>query len=248
MRPLDRSDFRAGAESRLIVIHDQPQECPYLAGVTARMPLRLPIGEISGEVLDSLLALGYRRTGDFLYRTQCPLCQACEPTRVLTHQFVWSRSLLRVLRRGDADLEMSIGPPRCDSQRIELFNRHRHLRGLARDDEPIDERSYRSFLVDSCCKSLELTFSYHQRLVAVAVVDVGQDSLSAVYTHFDPQLHRYSLGTYAVLKQIEYATATNRTYVYLGMYVAANPHLNYKSRFQPQQRLVLGKWQAETRG
>ncbi len=242
MRPLDRSDIRAGAESRLIVIHDQPQDCPYLAGVTARMPLRLPIGEIDGAALDSLLALGYRRTGDFLYRTECALCQACEPTRVPVSQFVWTRSMLRVLRRGDARLVMSIGPPRCDAQRMELFNRHRQLRGLSRDDEPVDEASYRAFLVDSCCESIELTFTRDEQIVAVAVVDVGRDSLSAVYTHFDPQLHRYSLGTYAVLKQIEYAAATQRTFVYLGMYVAANPHLNYKSRYQPQQRLIRGRW------
>ena len=215
-----------------------------MAGVTARMPLRLPIGEINGAALDSLLALGYRRTGDFLYRTQCPLCQACEPTRVLAQQFVWSRSLLRVLRRGDADLVMSVGPPRCDDPRIELFNRHRQLRGLACNDEPVDVRSYRAFLVDSCCESIELTFTHQDRIVAVAVVDVGRDSLSAVYTHFEPDLHRYSLGTYAVLKQIEYAVATQRTYVYLGMYVAASPHLNYKARYQPQQRLVHGRWEA----
>src|SRR5690606_17925343 len=151
-------------------------------------------------------------------------------------------SLLRVLRRGDANLMMSIGPPRCDPQRIELFNRHRQLRGLARDDEPVDEASYRAFLVDSCCESVELTFTLNERIVAVSVVDVGRDSLSAVYTHFDPQLPRYSLGTYAVLKQIQYAAATQRTFVYLGMYVAANPHLNYKSRYQPQQRLIHGKW------
>ncbi len=247
MRPLDRSDTRSSAESRLIVIHDQLQDCPYLPKAIARMPLRLPIGELDGAALDSLLALGYRRTGDFLYRTQCPMCQACEPTRLVVQQFDWSRSFRRVLRRGDADLAMSIGPPQCDAERIELFNRHRHVRGLACDDEPVDERSYRAFLVESCCESIELTFIYQGQLVAVAVVDVGQDSLSAVYTHFDPQLHRYSLGTYAVLKQIEYAAATGRTYVYLGMYVAANSHLNYKSRFQPQQRLVQGKWRAETR-
>ncbi len=243
MRPLDRSGVRAGAESRLIVIHDQPQECPYLAGLTARMPLRLPIGELDGPALDSLLALGYRRTGDFLYRTECAGCQACEPIRVLVGQFVWSRSLLRVLRRGDAALAMSVGPAQCDSQRIELFNRHRQTRSLALGDEPVDDAAYGSFLVDSCCKSIEMTFTLDRRLVAVAIVDVGHDSLSAVYTHFDPDFRRYSLGTYAVLKQIQYAASSGRTFVYLGMYVAANSHLNYKARYLPQQRFIQGRWE-----
>lgn len=244
MRPRDPSGLRAGAESQLIVVHDQPQPCPYLPEQTARMPLRMPVGALDAAALDSLLALGYRRTGEFLYRTECASCQACEPARVLASEFRWTGSLLRVLRRGDAALAMQLGPPQGDAQRVELFNRHRCGRGLAQDDEAVDAAAYRSFLVDSCCESLELSLRLAGRLVAVAIVDVGRDSLSAVYTHFDPQLPRLSLGTYAVLKQIQYAVRTGRSYVYLGMYVARNSHLNYKARFQPQQRLVQGRWQS----
>jgi leucyl-tRNA---protein transferase len=242
MRPLNRRVIRPGAEARLIVVHDQPQECPYLQGITARMPLRLPIGRLDPPAMDALFALGYRRTGDFLYRTECAPCHACEPTRVIVDRFQWTRSLTRVLRRGDALLTMSVGPPQCDSQRIDLFNRHRQERGLARDEEQVDEAGYRAFLVESCCDSLEMAFWLDGQLAAVAIVDAGQDSLSAVYTHFDPELPRLSLGTYAVLKQIQYAAETGRSYVYLGMYVAANRHLNYKARYRPQQRYTEGSW------
>lgn len=229
-------------ESKLILVHDQNQECPYIDGLTARMPLRLPIGKLDGRGLDALLDRGYRRTGDFVYRTECPACQACEPTRIRVDHFVWSRSLLRVLRRGDAELRIELGPARCDSTRVELFNRHRGLRDLDRGDGPIDALGYRAFLVDSCCPSRELAIYHSQRLISVSVIDVGDRSLSAVYTHFDPDFERYSLGTYAVLKQIEYAVKTERPYVYLGMYVAQNRHLNYKARFVPQQRLIAGVW------
>ena len=76
----------------------------------------------------------------------------------------------------------------------------------------------------------------------VAIVDVGRESTSAVYTHFDPAAARYRLGTYAILKQIEWARDSGRRFVYLGMYVASNRHLNYKARFMPQQRLCHGRW------
>ena len=79
-------------------------------------------------------------------------------------------------------------------------------------------------------------------MIAVSIVDVGAESTSAVYTHFAPDAGRYSLGTYAILKQIEWAKQTSRTYVYLGMYVAENRHLNYKARFLPQQRLIDDEW------
>ncbi|HBJ33240.1 MAG TPA: arginyltransferase, partial [Planctomycetaceae bacterium] len=63
-----------------------------------------------------------------------------------------------------------------------------------------------------------------------------------VYTHFDPDYSKYSLGTYAILRQIAWAQQTRRQYVYLGMYVQENSHLNYKSRFIVQQRLIRGEW------
>jgi arginyl-tRNA--protein-N-Asp/Glu arginylyltransferase len=246
MQPLESGSpadaILSAVESKLIMVHDQLQECPYLDGLTARMPLRLPIGKLDGAGIDALLERGYRRTGDFVYRTECDGCQACEPSRIRVDQFVWSRSLLRVLRRGDAELRIELGPTRCDPARVELFNRHRSQRDLDRGDGPIDAMGYRAFLVDSCCPSLELAIYRSQRLISVTVIDVGERSLSAVYTHFDPDFSRYSLGTYAVLKQIEYAVKTERPYVYLGMYVAQNRHLNYKARFVPQQRLIAGVW------
>ena len=77
---------------------------------------------------------------------------------------------------------------------------------------------------------------------AISIVDIGRTSTSAVYTHFDPRASRYSLGTYAILRQIEWARENGRQYVYLGMFVADNQHLNYKARFLPQQRLIEGRW------
>lgn len=234
--------FGSGVERRLIVIQDQAQACPYVSDTVARMPLRLPIGKLTADMMESLLAMGYRRSGDFVYRTQCPTCKACEPTRVVVDQFQWTTSMRRVLKRGDAALTMRVGPMQSDRSRVDLFNLHRLGRNLAREEEPVDEEGYRSFLVESCCDTVELSFWLDDRLVAVAIVDQTTHSLSAVYTYFDPTLSRFSLGTYAILKQFERVSQWGMTYLYLGMYVATNIHLNYKSRFMPQQRLIDGQW------
>lgn len=231
-----------GAECRLIVVQDQPQACPYLEGVTARMPLRLPVGSVTPEITDQLLALGYRRSGDFVYRPQCPGCDECKATRIDVSQFRLTASMRRVLRRGDRDLDCRWGAAQVDHARVEIFNQHRAQRGLGQGCSPIDAEAYRAFLSDTCCDTIELAISLFDQLIAVSIVDVGKTSTSAVYTHFDPSAGRYSLGTYAILKQIEWARSTGRRFVYLGMYVAANRHLNYKARFLPQQRLCDGQW------
>ncbi len=228
-------------ECRLVVVQDELQNCPYRPNTTARMPLRLPVGSVTPEVTDRLLATGYRRSGDFVYRTQCPSCDECKPTRIDVEEFRFTTSMKRVLRRGDRDLCCEWGPPQVDKVRLALFNLHRAARNLG-EGSSIEADAYRSFLVDSCCETVELSIRLDQQLVGVAIMDVGRTSTSAVYTHFDPAASRYSLGTYAVLKQIQWAIATDRRYVYLGMFVAANQHLNYKARFAPQQRLHDDQW------
>jgi arginine-tRNA-protein transferase len=148
----------------------------------------------------------------------------------------------RVLNRCERELRWHWAQPRVDARRISLFNQHREARGLGQGGSPIDAESYRSFLTDTCCSTMELAVFRDDQLIAVSIVDVGEQSTSAVYTFFDPAEHHYSLGTFAILKQIQWAQRSGRRYVYLGMYVAANRHLNYKARFAPQQRLVDDQW------
>lgn len=206
------------------------------------MPLHWPTQGISDKELDEFMADGYRRSGSFLYRTTCPRCQACEPTRLEVHRFAFTKSLRRVLNRGDQALRMVIQPPTMDPDRLSLLNAHRSQRSLSTSGEPLDADDYRSFLIDTCCDTQEISYWLDSQMVAVAIADFGHDCLSAVYCYFDPQYSRYSLGTYSILKQIQIALETQRRYVYLGMYVAANEHLSYKARFRPQERLIGGQW------
>jgi arginyl-tRNA--protein-N-Asp/Glu arginylyltransferase len=63
-----------------------------------------------------------------------------------------------------------------------------------------------------------------------------------VYTFFDPELKSDSLGTYSILKQVEYCRDHDLQYLYLGYYVAESQHKQYKSRFKPNERLIAGQW------
>jgi arginine-tRNA-protein transferase len=218
-------------------------ECSYLPDKSANLPLILSRKRLSLEAVDAALEAGMRRAGVFLYYTACKSCQACEPSRVDVHRFQWTDSWKRISNRGDRILTWEIAPTTLDDEHLNLFNRHRSERGLGEPDSVYRNEDYESFLVDSCCEQThELRFRKDGQLVAVSVVDFGACSVSAVYTYFDPDHSKLSLGTYSILKQIQFCMATARQYVYLGMFVAANRHLNYKSRFKPQQRWIRGRW------
>lgn len=218
-------------------------DCAYLDNRTANLPLVLCKQVIPTNATDDAFAAGLRRAGVFLYYTACEGCQACEPVRLNVRNFRWSRSWKRILARGDRLLTVETATTRLDKENLRLFNRHRSERELGGDGQDYGYDDYESFLVDSCFEQTqELRFRLDGQLVGVSVIDCGDDSISAVYTYFDPDFSKLSIGTYSILKQIELCVSTNRTYLYLGMYVKENSHLNYKARFTPQQRWIQGSW------
>jgi len=226
-----------------IVVFDSPHPCSYLPDRVARLPYRRPLERLSPEQFDQRLAEGDRRSGIYLYRTQCPRCRACEPIRLDVDSFRPNATQRRMQRRGDSLLTVKIAPPIIDRQRVRLFNLHRDGRGLATDDWPLDEDGYAEFLTETCCETLELSYWHQDRLVAVAIADAGRTSLSAVYCFYDPAFRLLSLGTYSILRHVELCRATQRRYLYLGFYIGESPHMAYKARFGPQQRLLAGTWQ-----
>lgn len=226
---------------REILVYDELSDCPYLEGQVARMPLRRPIG-MSPEQFDQQLAAGDRRMGRYLYRTECPACRACEAIRVPIAEFVPVRTHRRTLRRGDELLQLRIGPPQCDEERVELFNRHKQSRGLQHEEAEIDLPGYYQFLVDSGARTLEFSYWHSRQLVSVAISDRGARSFNAVYCYYEPSFDQIGLGTYNVLKQIEVCRQWRLEHLYLGLYIAASPHMNYKARFLPHERLIDGAW------
>ncbi len=226
----------------LRVVIDDTDQCPYLPEQMARMPLAIATEAITGLRLDELLSRGYRRSGSFFYRTQCPNCSACEALRLNVDTFQASRSQQRVEKRGDARLQLRVSQPEVDEHRVHLFNAHRHSRGLDHSGSNVDASDYSSFLLSSPCETIELSLWLDGRLIAVSITDVAASGLSAVYCFFDPEASKFSPGTYAILKQVQVAQSLGLQWLYLGLYVEANAHLNYKARFRPHQRLIHGRW------
>lgn len=227
---------------RDITIYDEKEECPYLPGRTARLPLQIPSPEVTRQQADLRFAAGQRRTGEFVYSTRCPGCMSCEPIRIVVPDYRLSRTQQRTLDRNSRLLTPYLGPVIADAERVELFNRHRELRSLGRRDSRIDIEEYAWAFQKSCFDTFEISWSLDGKLVLVAICDQGENSLSAVYTCYDPELSRMSLGTWSILKQIEYCRATNRQFLYLGFFIAESGRMRYKARFLPHERLIDGQW------
>ena len=225
------------------LVRDELEPCPYLEGEVARMPLRVPGTRVDRIETDRRLALGQRRAGEFLYDTQCPGCQQCVPIRLPVDEFEFSRNQRRILRRGDRWLRQTSGPLVADQVRVDLFNKHRIERGLNREREEVDLEDFRWGLVRSCLESFELSYWKGAELIANSICDRGDQALSAVYTYYDPDFSSWSLGTYSILKQIEWCQRESIRWLYLGYFVKSCRPMNYKTRFRPHEMYVGGNWQ-----
>ena len=68
---------------------------------------------------------------------------------------------------------------------------------------PGTPQQYASFLKQNLGNCEYLVFALQKKPVAVAVTDIMSDGMAAVYTYFDYELSTRSLGTMAILYQIQ---------------------------------------------
>jgi len=187
------------------------------------------------------LVMGFRRSGGHVYRPHCVACRACIAVRIPAAGFVPNRSQKRCLAR-NADLSLHIAPPVRTEENFALYRRYldtRHAGGGMDDPAP---ENFDAFLACRWSPTEFMELRLDGRLVAVAVTDVAAAGLSAVYTFYDPALAGRSLGTYAILRQVERAARERRGHVYLGFWLDGHPKMAYKRAFRPLEYLDGGHW------
>ena len=218
-----------------------PHRCSYLAEHEATTLFVDPRQRITPDLYTELSVMGFRRSGDHIYRPHCASCNACTAARVAVDDFSPSRSQKRVIN-SNRDLRLKITDSVIDDEAYELYHRYICKKHADGDMYPPDREQYESFLNNSLGCTQYFRLYEGDRLVCVAVSDQMLDGFAAIYTFYDPELEKRSLGTYAVLLQIEHAQQSTLPYVYLGYWIEGCRKMEYKTRFQPLEMLVNGQW------
>ncbi|MBX2855098.1 MAG: arginyltransferase [Rhodobacteraceae bacterium] len=224
-----------------------PRPCPYLKGKRERKLFTNLSGPQAAALHDELAAHGFRRSQNIAYRPACSGCDACVSTRVRVRDFAPSRSQKRILKR-NADLIRRADDAWATQEQYRLFARYldsRHPDGGMTDMDMFD---FAAMVEDTPVRTKLVEYRKVDadepdgRLVAVCITDLVADGLSLVYSFFDPDEDRRSLGQFIILDHIAIAEETGLPFVYLGYWVVGSPKMDYKIKFQPAEALTDRGW------
>ncbi len=196
--------------------------------------------DISEVEFDYLLAHGMRHFGDYFFRPRCKDCYRCIPIRVRVPDFKITRSQRRALKACE-EVSVKIGPPVFSEEKFQLYLEHKKRFQTLVDDVE-DQKNFRMSFYSQSPFGVEFEYYVDGRLMGVALADVTQNAFSAIYTFYSSSAEKISLGTFSVIRQLEFCQERKIKYFYLGYYIAQNQSLMYKASFRPNEVYLDGIW------
>ena len=218
-----------------------PHPCSYLEGNIASTAFADPNLKLTSSVYNHLIQYGFRRSGNHIYRPHCDNCAACVSIRVKTKEFTPGRRFKRVLSN-NKDLAYQITENANTPEHYELYRKYissRHEGGEMDEDDP---NTYKEFICTTWAQTKYLEARLDEKLIAVAVIDQVNNGLSSVYSFFDPEYPKRSLGNYLILKQIELNNSFHNEFLYLGYWIEKCQKMKYKGDYKPHQLFIEGNW------
>ena len=220
-----------------------PEPCSYLDNRKSVSAFANPHMDMDMQTYNELIQHGFRRSGSYIYRPHCPQCQECVSVRVPVKKHQFSRNEQRVIRK-NADLRINAMPDRFRDEHFDLYRRYinqRHNDGSMANPSKSD---YHRFLICDWTDTLFFEYRLNRILVAVAVCDVTDSGLSAVYTFFDPDHASRSIGHFAILSLIHETRIRELEYLYLGYWIKDCDKMSYKRRYKPLEAYLNDQWVA----
>ena len=218
----------------------QQFDCSYLPDKTEQLIFVQSEQPIDGNFYQHLMERGFRRSGNDVYRPHCPSCSACQSIRITALDFVASKSQKR-LKNKNKNLTIKIST-KIQPTYWPLYQRYITSRHSDGSMFPPNKEQLLSFAQCDWMNIQFIELYLQDQLISVAVVDRTPNALSAVYTFFDPDFTKLSLGSYSILLQIDLALKNNIEFVYLGYFIGSCPSMKYKQNYLPNARFIQDKW------
>ncbi|MEM6578062.1 MAG: arginyltransferase [Pseudomonadota bacterium] len=224
-----------------------PQPCPYLEGRLERKLFTALQGDGSQRLNDTLSKQGFRRSQNVLYRPSCADCAACLSARIDVSKFTPSRSQRKTIKRNDG-LDRRATSPWATEDQYDLFRSYLEARHATGGMADMDSFEFAAMIEETPIRTRVVEYVDRESgdLIAVCLTDVFDDGVSMVYSFYEPDRTKSSLGTYIILDHIDIAREAGLPYVYLGYWVPGSTKMGYKAAFTGLEVYTDGRWQEMT--
>ena len=217
-------------------------ECPYKPEQYERKVFTRLQDSDTHEFHNYLSSIGFRRSHSFAYLPICPNCKSCVPVRVVASKFKPKNTQKRIIN-ANLDIAMTRQPALATQEQFELFVRYLESRHLESDMNKMNYNEYCEMVENSPVNTAIYEFHTSDgKLVAVILIDIMQDGLSAVYSFYNPDMPKRSLGKFIIMRLIEETHRMKLDYFYLGYWIKECQNMAYKIEFKPIETLGATGW------
>ncbi len=227
--------------NRIALFATSESPCSYIANKLSTNIFVDPEYQLNPAVYQYLTELGFRRSGNQIYRPDCKNCKQCIATRIEVENFKLKPRFKRILNKNQ-DLSFTKVDSIDTEEHYALYQRYINKRHSDGAMYPTSVEQYRNFLQCDWLKSEYYEWRLGDELVSLAVTDQLDNALSAIFTFFSPECPQRSLGTLGVLTQIEQTIIQKKSFLYLGYWIENSTTMHYKIQYQPLQGLIDAKW------
>ena len=141
----------------------------------------------------------------------------------------FSKSLRKISRTHKEVFSFEIKPIDIDVEKERLYRQH-HNRFEGFVAESLEQFMEGSLSNKRIFNTYEVCVYHHKKLVACSFFDLAANSLASILGIYDQTYHKYSLGLFTMLLEMEFGIEQNKKFYYPGYVLHQNPIFDYKLR------------------
>ncbi len=219
--------------------------CPYLPNMEAQNDFTL-FDRTDKALLTALINQGFRRSDDILYRPACKECSACTPCRINIDKCnLNKKSTKRILSKNRHLTRTILGTYPDDALTRDLYRLFQHYQETRHKNggmDNIDFEGFKNFASTSDTTELWLYRDNENTLQGVIILDSVHDGYSAMYSFYNPDYDKNSLGKHMIYDVVKQLKISPRQHLYLGYWIENSPKMAYKINFDGVEVFHNSAW------
>lgn len=226
-------------KSQVLEFLEEDKQCSYFDDKLCDIRYKY-MDNCTSEEQHKMLERGWRRFGNMHFVPECKACNECKTIRIDVEKFKFSKNQKRVLNK-NKDTQVYVQKPTVTYEHIDLFNKYHKYMSEKKDwtKNIIDVPEYNNSYVSGAHNyGKELLYFRDDKLIGVALSDILEGGMSAIYCYYDHDFEDLSIGQFSILAQISIAKQHNIPYLYLGYWIKDHLSMGYKERYKPFEILV----------